>query len=613
MIVVDNKFEYHGRFFPYLLICLFVIISYIPSFTGEFIMDDIPLVEKNSYLKEWHSIGSYLTQEDGYNKDSGGHTGYYRPLINLSYTLDYKIWGMFAPGFRITNLILHLLACFSLFVFYKLILHKKNIALMLVLIFSLHPVNTETVSWITSRNNILVTLFGILSLFNYIKAYKNGKYYSYILSIIFFTLSIFSKEFGLMLLPIFFLYQRIFKDGRKITFIELREYIPFVFVAAIYFLLRQEVIDSIITPADITDILTRIYNVPYILFLNLKLIFFPFKLHSFFIQYPEGFLNFASLICVLFFLVIVSLMWIYRKNRIFIFSIISFFIISFPVLNIIPTSAPYLIAMRWLYFPLPFILTVLSFPLEKLFGWNKRMAMFLLTGLILYLGFNTYMLNRFLWHSVKDFFKQEVLHFNNVYYVDGMAFIYGQENKTALAMKLHEKSIEEGIRLERNYIEYAELLLEKGDPEKALEYLNKARGLCFSSDRLGLILNDKGLAFLKLNKLEEAERYIRQAINLSPEESVYRENLGVVQGAMGRHMDAVQSFKKAIRLGIDSSSIFKNMANGYLAINECEKAAGLLKRVNIEEKDPNLNNLMKRAEKCLAEKKGKYRGINVKQ
>lgn len=600
MTVLDDKIGKQGILFPYLLICLFIMIIYLPSFTGDFILDDIPLVEKNSYLREWHSVGSYFSQEDG---DS---TGYYRPLLNLSYSLDYKIWGLLGPGFRITNLIMHIISCFFLFSLYRLFIHNKNIALMLVLFFALHPVNTETVSWVTSRNNILVTLFGILSLFYYIKAYKNRKYYEYILSIIFFALSIFSKEFGLMLLPIFFLYQRIFYYGKKITFVELREYTPFILVACIYFFFRQNVIGSLITPAGFSEIFTRIYNAPYVFFLNLKLIFFPFRLHSFIIRYPENFLNTASLICNICFLMFIVLSWIYRKSHILIFSIFAFFIIIFPVLNIIPTSAPSLISMRWLYFPLPFILLLLSIPLKKFYGFNKRLTVCLFTGLILYLGINTYTLNKFLWHSPEDFFKQEVLHFNNAFYSDGMGFIYGKEKKFELAMKFHKKSIEEGTRLNLNYIEYAECLIETGNPEKALEYLDKARDVCFSHDKLGRILHDEGVAYSKLGNLEEARRNMLKAINISPDDPVYWEHLGAVQGKIGNHKDAIYSFKKALRLGTDSDSIFNNMASGYILNNECYEAVKLIIRINKNEKDAGLNRLLKNAEECLEEKKNEY-------
>lgn len=603
---IEYEYGKHSKLFPYLFICLAVLIVYLPSFTGEFILDDIPLVENNEYLREWQSIGSYLSQEDGYDKLSGKHTGYYRPLINLSYTLDYKVWGLFAPGFRVTNLMLHLFACFSIFVLYNQFFKKNYIALMLVLVFALHPVNTETVSWVSSRNNILSSLFGILSLIYYIRSYKKRKYGEYILSIVFFAFAVFSKEFGLMLLPIFFLYQRIFNNKKESICVELREYIPFILISAIYFILRQSVTGSLITPSGFSDVFTRIYNAPYVLFLNFKLILLPFNLHSFIIKYPEGLFNVRTIACLLCFALGIILMWVYRKNRIVIFSFGVFLVAIFPVLGIIKTSAPSLIAMRWLYFPMPFILILLAMPLKKLYEFNHRLVFLLFIPVIFYLGFNSYTLNRFLWHSEEDFFKQEILQFENYFYADGLASIYVKEKKPELAMAFYEKNIKSGVKRISNYLDYADLLLKKGDPEKSLEYLEEAQTFCFSNNNLGLLYHIKGLAYLSLNNLKDARKYISKGIKLSPKESVYWENMGVVQGRIGDHKGAIKSFKKAIRLGTESSNIYKNLVNGYILNNECQAALKLIYRINKGNKNAELNRLLKDAERCLEKKDSKY-------
>lgn len=600
MINLSCEYKKHSFYFPFLLIVLSVLSVYIPSFSGEFIHDDISLVKKNEYLREWHSIGSYLSQEDGYDIYSGGHTGYYRPLINLSYTLDYTIWGIYAPGFRLTNLILHILTCFVLLYFFNLFLHNKNISLLLTLIFAIHPVNTETVSWITSRNNILVTLFGILSLLFYIRSYTNGKYYEYLLSIIFFSFALFSKEFGLMLLPVFFLYQRLFKNRKGSVFIELREYLPFILIALIYFVLRQNVTGVVITPQGSSDYFSKIYHVPYVFFLNLKMIFLPVNLHCFITRYPDVFFNTRTIFSITGLILLFILMCIYRKKHLFIFSVVAFFIAIFPVLGIVKTSATSIIAMRWLYFPLPFILLLLALPLEKLYEYNPRLILVLFIPVIFYLGFNSYTLNRFLWHSEKDFYRQEVLQFKNYFYSDGLAAIYKNEKKMEQALILFEKSMEMGVKRDINYFDYAELLIEKGNLEKALEYLGKAMDICSSHDMLGSILHKKGVIYIELNNLQEAEKNIRKAINLSPEEPVYWENLGVVQGKTGNHEEALYSFKKALRLGTDSKSIFKNIANAYISINECHEAIRLINRIYLGEKDIESKRLLRRAEACLA-------------
>ncbi|MFC1862352.1 tetratricopeptide repeat protein [Thermodesulfobacteriota bacterium] len=600
MIKTVYKDGKYSKLFPYLFICVAVLLAYLPSFTGDFILDDGPLIINNSYIREWHSISSYVFQEDGYDVDSHPmHTGYYRPLLNLSYTLDLKIWGLSGPGFRITNLILHSLVCFALLSFYNLILQKKYLSLFLVLLFSLHPINTETVSWVAARNNLLVTLFGILSLHYYIKSYRDRNYFHYIISIVFFVLAIFSKEFGLMLLPIFFLYQRTLNTQKQDIVIELREYIPYIIIGVCYFALRQNATGSIITPEGFSDNLIRILNFPYVFFLNLKLIFLPYNLHSYIIKYPESVINIGTLSGILLFILIICLLLIYRKNSVVLFSVLAFFFAILPVGGIIPISAPSLTAMRWLYFPSIFILIILAHPLEKLIQFKKRISLFLFACIVLYLGVNSYTLNKLLWHSSDNFFEQEVLHFNNNFYADGLAQIYYNEKKFKLAEKYFEKNFESGVNRAINYLEYSQLLMKKGEIESSLSFLNKAELYCVADNEFGALYHNRGLAYLELDDLDRAGRNFRKAVIFSPEESVYWENLGVVYGKMGYHTKAIDSFKKGIRIGTSSKSIRKNLAYAYISINNCEKALSIIERLKYGDNNIDVDRLLEDANKCM--------------
>jgi tetratricopeptide (TPR) repeat protein len=574
---MDGK---QSKLLPYLLVSVAVLLVYLPSFTGDFILDDHPFIRDNSYIREWHPIGSYLFQEDGYDDESGGHTGYYRPLINLSYTLDYKIWGMTAPGFRITNVILHLLVCFILFAVYNLVLKQRNIALVLALIFSLHPINTEAVAWIASRNNILATLFGITSLYCYIKAYRQQRFFYYSGSIVFFTFAVFSKEFGLMLLPIFFLYQRILNTRKQSLMIELREYLPFMIIGLFYFILRQNVTGSILTPWAFSDILTRVINFPYVLFLNLRLIFLPYNLHSYIIEYPERFLNIGTLLSILLFLITLYLIWRHRKNRVLLFSVLAFFFAVLPVSGVVPTAAPTIISMRWLYFSTPFILIILSKPLEKVLHNKRQIILFLLPFIALYLGINAYTLNKHLWYSSETFFKQEVLHFDNTFYADGLAKIYYNNKEFDLAEEYFVKSFERGgKRSAHNLLLYAFLLYEKGDVKNARLYQEKAEKYYMNKSVLGQFYHNQGLIALKLLDLDNAVKFFRKAIIFSSEEPLYWENLGVTYGMLGDHGMAVNALEKGITKGVKSTSIRSNLVFAYIQNNDCQKAISLLERM----------------------------------
>ena len=111
-------------------------------------------------------------QEDGIadERDRGVyHTGYYRPLMNFTYFIDYRLWGMKAAGFRITNWFFHLLTCLILYELMGLLTRRDVWPLLGALLFAVHPVQTEAVSMIVSRNNIFATCFTLVALFGYIR------------------------------------------------------------------------------------------------------------------------------------------------------------------------------------------------------------------------------------------------------------------------------------------------------------------------------------------------------------------------------------------------------------------------------------------------------------
>ena len=392
---VDNKFLW----FDFPVIVLLAIIVYLPTFTGDFILDDRILIEKNPYIKEFHSVDSYLSQEDGITDEEGSgiyHTGYYRPLINITYWIDYKIWGMKGYGFRITNFVLHLLTCLVLFQVLFLITNDRRAIFWVVAIFALHPVNTESVSWVISRNNILVTLFILLSLYCYMTAWIKHNHFVLALSVFFFFCAVLSKEFAVMLLPVFFLCHRFLlkREGKFLR--ELTGYIPFVLVLILYFVLRHRVTDSVLTPSDMDGLWRRIYFSPYLIARNLTLIFLPSNLHNFNVTYPHAYFGWQPLLSIGLCFLLCIFIWRGRKQGLLLFSGFSSFLFMFPVLNIIPTASISLIAMRWMYLPLAFIILG-AVPVVR-WGINRQRA-FTVTILCLilsYFGGYSFVLNKYL-------------------------------------------------------------------------------------------------------------------------------------------------------------------------------------------------------------------------
>ncbi len=101
---------------------------------------------------------------------------YYHPLTQLSFCLDYQIWGKNAVGFHVTGVFLHALNAVLVFGFLWTLLGTTSLttgerlmaALWVAVVFAVHPLQTESVAWISERTQVLSTTFGIGCLWAYV-------------------------------------------------------------------------------------------------------------------------------------------------------------------------------------------------------------------------------------------------------------------------------------------------------------------------------------------------------------------------------------------------------------------------------------------------------------
>lgn len=581
-----------------------ICIAYLPTFTGEFILDDKFLIRDNSYIKEFHSLKSYLNQEDGiYNdKDLGFyHTGYYRPLMNLFYFLDYKIWGMSAPGFRVTNVILHLLCGFILFHVINLFINNHQAAFWAAVLFSIHPLNTESVSFILARNNIIVTIFILLALYFYLRYVERESRIAYVFSILSFVGAVFSKEFGVMLLPVFFLYNRLLLKRMNSIYREIISYLPFIIILIIYLYLRRNVVGDFLTPVNSEQIWVRIYFVPYLIMWNLKLIFLPYGLHTFSITYPTSLFSWQAIVSIILMIIIMGILWKKKDNKILLFSAISFLIFLFPILNIIPSSAVSLISMRWLYLPMAIIMLSVAFLIKKVIVLKKEIVISCICIAIIYMGVYSFFLNKTLWHNEDTFFSQEVLHFKNNYYAGGFAEKLLSKQRYKEAEKYFIIAINEYPENASSYLNYSSLLVKTGRAVEAVALLERAKKLSMIHEEQGQWYNNMGTAYFFLGQRDKALKHFEKAVTLAPVNVLFWTNLGGAYGTIGDYEKAVSVFKRGLDVISESLQLRINLALTYINMGEHDRAVEILEKIppEIRERDIDVMRLMKKANEVL--------------
>jgi hypothetical protein len=159
-------------------VALITLIVFLPALTNGFVNwdDDQILVENNEYRSlGWTALRWMFTTF---------HMGHYEPFTWLSFALDYKIWGMDAFGYHLTNVILHAAnaALFYLIAARLLMGADPGIqesapdsriiaaAAIAALLFSVHPLRVESVAWATERRDVLSALFILATVWCYLEA-----------------------------------------------------------------------------------------------------------------------------------------------------------------------------------------------------------------------------------------------------------------------------------------------------------------------------------------------------------------------------------------------------------------------------------------------------------
>lgn len=590
-----------AKLIAFLLITVSAALISLPNLSSEFLLDDNILIKNNAFIRQLEDVTTYLSQEDGIiDRDSLGvdfHTRYYRPLINLTYHIDYRLWGLDPAGFHFTNWLLHLFTALLLFQILMRFTDNVWAALLTTLLFTLHPVQTETVSWISARNNILATLFSLACFYFYAAARGQGAAYRMLPALFFFLLAIFSKEFGVMVLPILFVYDHIFQKRSRCPDKGWLVYLPFVLVLALYLLARSQVTGVLQDAPGPNPLIERLLFAPYLVMYNLCLVLLPAGLHNFLVLYPAELIGLYVAGGVFGMVLVGSLIWRYRDEKLIVFGALSFLIGLFPVLNIIPTSAATLVAMRWLYFPLAF----LSFTTCRIVGSKPgRLKIGVLLLVAALLGGYSFYLNREHWHDEKGFFTREVLKFNNPLYAGAYAKILHQNGDDELADRYFRLGIRAFPYLANTYIDYSDMLIDNNRYRKALSVTERGLRSASGKEDRGLLYNNKGMALSKLGTLGAAIASFEEAVKHSPQNAGFISNLGSAYGMVSEYDKSVEVLLSGLSIAPDSIGIRKNLARSYIDMGDVQEAIQLLEKIpaDIREKNPEIEKLLQQARSC---------------
>ncbi len=542
---------------------ILVIVGFFVYFfnlNNELFWDDDDWIVRNNFVHtiSWDNIKFWLTHNT--LAGVGLKSNYYRPFLFFTFALNYVISGIKPLGYHLLSNLIHIANGVLVFSILHSVFRRKLLAFLTSLIFLIHPLQTEAITYISGRGDALVAFFMLLALLLFSKAESQGLGWASkkkILSLIFLALGLLSRETGIIFpFLALSLYASLISKERFIRSIKqgLIKTWPYFAVVIAYGILRltvlnfQNTLNFYSEPNIYSENLhIRILTFLPILWEYLKLLMVPAGLHmersaivyTSLFQWPVWpiFLGFVGLLA--------WLKYLYKHQlatfQIWFFGMALFFIPLGPVSGITPINA--LIYEHWLYLPIIGFWLIISFYLVKLFDYLKSRSfniyyLILTTTLVIYFSFFTYqsIQRNILWGNQLDF------------YLDIL------------------KYEPDSPRINNNV---GNIYYNKKDIENAEKYYKIAASQkdIFAEPHfnLGTILQSRG-------DIYGAIKLYEKAIEVNPNFYYPYQNLAVIYAQQGNLTKAVENIEKLKLIIPNNPRVYYNSALVYIALNNKEQA-----------------------------------------
>lgn len=507
------------------LIILLTFVVYANSFKNEFVYDDYEFVAKNESIRSLRNIPTFFfsyTAVSPTNKELARTI--YRPLTIFSFSLDYLIWKLNPFGYHLTNLLFHISNAILIYFLMSLILKKNAESLFVALLFSVHPIQTEAVTWISSRRDVLFLFFFLFSFLLFVKdtLSRNWKYYGG--SIISYIFALLSKEMAITLPFILILYEHSFipKEKQNCLTRKISYYLPFFLSAGLYLLLRFSVLGSVSQRGHwVEGLYPTLLTMSKVIVYYIQLLFFPVKLSveyalslSTSIFEPKVLLSFELLILIL----IIGIKMA-KKSKEISFSIFWFFIALLPVYNVLPLKQ--LLAERNLYLPSVGFSMLLTLLITVVFKSRFHFSIVPTLGKQLGILFFTFLLIFYSLRTIK----------RNTDWKDELT--------------LWSKTAETFPQSAKAHAGLGDAYLRKGLYDHAIIKYKKAIIL---GDTFIEVYNNLGLAFIQKGDYESAIASFREAMELDSTYADAHYNLALAYLRQGMYGKAASEFKKVMEI-----------------------------------------------------------------
>ncbi|MBQ3834393.1 MAG: hypothetical protein II816_02620, partial [Elusimicrobia bacterium] len=513
------------KYQPLLLVLLAYIVVgvFYPTITADFVnLDDNVMVLSNEYIKSFSFDHLKKIFTAPYYK-------LYHPLVTMSFAFEYIFAKLDPFLYHIDNIALHIFNTLLVFFILKRLSKSFLISYLTALIFAIHPVHVEVVSWISSRKDTLYAFFFLLSILLYMKVDDGGKNYKKIfwISVGSFLFSCLSKPTAVTL-PLFLIL--IDFCTKKMSFKRFSRYLPYIAISALFVYIavhfhyspEEKMIYTLFF--KYVNFISAHFNImfygyKFIFPMNLSVLYpYFFGVHS---MMPWYVLYSPFLLYTIILFVFLSLEY---TKKIF-FGFFFFFLALLPSSGVMPTGvAP--VADRYAYLAiigLAYLAVELGYYLYKKSTYLKIAVVCFSVCILGSWSYMTYSRN-IVWRDSVALMTEAIDYApetaGHAYLTRGI--IYKGSDKIVEAEKDFNKSYEIGKDNVTIYFHLAHLKQMQQKYDEALKYYSKVPDNYYD---YGIVVNNVGLILGEQGKNEQAIDYLKKQIEKMGDDNSFVEYL----------------------------------------------------------------------------------------
>src|SRR5436309_2104054 len=524
-----------------LILAVVTLLAYQPAWHGGLLWDD----DFNIATPELRSL-------DGLRRIwfVPRTTLQYYPLLYSCSWLQQRFFGDSTTGYHLVNILLHI-GCVVLVLKILRLLRIPG-AELVTIIFALHPVNVETVAWITERKNTLSGVFALAATLSYLKFDESRSRRSYALALGLFLLGLLSKT-AIVTLPLALLAILWWKRGTIFWRRDVAPVIPFLFLSAAAGLITSWLeYSSIGYKARTLDLslLDRCLIAGRAFWSQLSKLLWPSNLMF---VYPRWEINAAVWWQYLFpvaVLGLLTILWILRRwSRAPLAGVLVYIFLLLPSLGFLNIYffIYSFVADHWQYLACLGIITPCASGIVLLAGRLKRWQAWLEPGTILLSGGVLFLLT---WQQSRMYTDIETLYRatiarNPVCWMAqvNLGNILYRANRIPEAMDLFKQALR--TKPAAAYYSLGNALLQTGRTSEAIDQYKQALRI---DPGYAEVHNNLGNALFITGRTSEAIDQYKWALRINPNYADAHNNLGAVLGQMGRISEAIEQIKAALRI-----------------------------------------------------------------